>query len=758
MSLSKLKGRHSTFNPDWLNETDGNGDNISVWCRKGGSEEQGFCVFCNSTINCSNHGISALKRHAAAKRHTDICAKHRNDGTLKRPSTSQTLLEAFSQRTGVTEMDRAAAADTYFVLGTVLSGLPYSWGDTASAIFPLMFPDSQTAKNFQCGRKKVSYIVSDGLGPYFKDIVVQELNRPGVFFTIQVDETPIPEQRCQQLDVLVRYFSDRQKRVVVEHLQSFQLGSATADILLNAVKEAVQDLPRDNLLCFYSDGPNVMKSLKRRLKEDISPALLDIGECSLHKVHNAFGHALAAFGSDVEAALVDTYCFFKNSASRSERLKASQIALNLPENVFLRHVSSRWLTLGPALDRLIQQLPAVKEVVLSDRNARGGVLYNRLKLSLTDKAFLAKALFLRNCTDLFVGFLTLFQKTEPLLHVLFSEMEVLIKKVLGRFLRREVYQEKSGEELKLVDIDRPSNWKEHVEIGADTEAALSDWAPHEKKQFRVGARSFYIKAAGYLLSRLPLGNSVLKDLRCLNPSLLKVEGSAASMRNLAKELPQVIAPHQVSSLMDEFSLIATENVDYSPSDRLDEFWQSIFELKLGDGALKYPLLGALVRALLSLSHGNADVERGFSENRRMLRDRASLSISSVNGLRSIMSFSERFGRNAAAVPLSGELIRAVKGSRKRQIQRLEGEALEEPREKKSKSGDSSATSKAAEEKELQAEVDSAKKMLSNADLLISRGMSKKCFGDVQSGQSLLKEGQKKLSEALSKLHCLQKSK
>ncbi|CAN7984763.1 unnamed protein product, partial [Ixodes hexagonus] len=185
-----------------------------------------------------------------------------------------------------------------------------------------------------------------------------------------------------------------------------------------------------------------------------------------------------------------------------------------------------------------------------------------------------------------------------------------------------------------------------------------------------------------LLSRLPLQNAVLKDFKCLNPVFLSEERSMASLRNLAKEVPQVIAPHQVSSLMDEFSLVTTERVDHGPSGRVDDFWQKIFELRLDDGSLKYPLLGALVKALLCLSHGNADVERGFSENRRMLQERASLSIASINGLRAIMSFSERYGRNPAAVPLNHELIKAVKGSRKRQLQRLESEALVEPRAKK----------------------------------------------------------------------------
>ncbi|KAH9361356.1 hypothetical protein HPB48_006918 [Haemaphysalis longicornis] len=89
-----------------------------------------------------------------------------------------------------------------------------------------------------------------------------------------------------------------------------------------------------------------------------------------------------------------------------------------------------------------------------------------------------------------------------------------------------------------------------------------------------------------------------------------------------------------------------------------------------------------------------------------------------------MSFSEIFGCYAAAVPLSGEVIRAVKSSRKHQMQRLEGQALEEPRDKKSKPRDSSATSNTGKQQELQAKIDSAKVSCS-ADLLFSRRMDKK---------------------------------
>lgn len=122
-------------------------------------------------------------------------------------------------------------------------------------------------------------------------------------------ETPKPEQRVQQLDILVRYFSESQQQVVVEHVKSFNLGQATADIIVECMEDALVELPSNQLLCLCSDGPNVMKSVKRKLNEKLDQQLLDIGECSLHKVHNAFAKGLGSFCLDVEDVVKDVYYF-----------------------------------------------------------------------------------------------------------------------------------------------------------------------------------------------------------------------------------------------------------------------------------------------------------------------------------------------------------------------------------------------------------------------------------------------------------------
>lgn len=154
-----------------------------------------------------------------------------------------------------------------------------------------------------------------------------------------MDETPLPELCCQQLDVLVHYFSDVHKQAIVEHLRSFHLGSATSNIIFKCVNEALVNIPRVGFFSFFSDGPNVMKSLKRKLADD-NLSLIDVGECWLHKVHNAFSHALDFFAAEVESAVVDTYYFFKHSSVQSTHLKEQQNILGLPEAFFFFCVTS----------------------------------------------------------------------------------------------------------------------------------------------------------------------------------------------------------------------------------------------------------------------------------------------------------------------------------------------------------------------------------------------------------------------------------
>lgn len=67
---------------------------------------------------------------------------------------------------------------------------------------------------------------------------------------------------------------------------------------------------------------------------------------------------------------------------------------------------------------------------------------------------------------------------------------------------------------------------------------------------------------------------------------------------------------------------------------IDYYWNKIFSIVRNNGYSKYPILSKLIRNVLIISHGNADVERGFSTNGNILtEERTLLSEKSINGLR-----------------------------------------------------------------------------------------------------------------------------
>ncbi|KAH9384109.1 hypothetical protein HPB48_026095 [Haemaphysalis longicornis] len=112
-----------------------------------------------------------------------------------------------------------------------------------------------------------------------------------------------------------------------------------------------------------------MKSVKKKLREMLNPNLLDIGECNLHKVHNAFGTGLNSFVADVELLVMDIYYFFKH-AVHSSQLSEKPKDLGIPEHVFLRLVSNRWLTFQSSLERVLQQFQVLKAFFQTESGAR----------------------------------------------------------------------------------------------------------------------------------------------------------------------------------------------------------------------------------------------------------------------------------------------------------------------------------------------------------------------------------------------------
>ncbi|KAH7954815.1 hypothetical protein HPB49_021938 [Dermacentor silvarum] len=244
-------------------------------------------------------------------------------------------------------------------------------------------------------------------------------------------------------------------------------------------------------------------------------------------------------------------------------------------------------------------------------------------------------------------------------------------------------------------------------------------------------------------------HAILLSLKCQD-----TEDEVKSLRYLAGQLLQVLGDNQVSSLVDEWLMLKCDDIGAAPSleKRIDDYWAKIFCLKSSMGEPKYPLPAMLFKALLSLLHGNADCEKGFSDNKHLLEGRSSLSLASIKGMRHIKSYLQRYGVHVTKVPLSLELVRSLKQARNKYILKMDAEESSSKRKQPTNEGEASCQDKRAEEKKmLKKQVVASREFLTSAEELISTGMKHKDMAKVQSGHVLLTKGNSSLELALAKL-------
>lgn len=252
-------------------------------------------------------------------------------------------------------------SELLWALKTTKNNYSFSSADDLSLSFQEMFPDGKIASKFSLSRTKFSYLITEATGPYFHDQLLKDVVKSISPYSIEYDELTNKEVK-KQLDLKIRYWSDSKNQVIVHHLQTFLMGQAKANDIAERIMKSINDakLPLSDLVALGSDVPNVNKAVFQNVSElkksgDL-PALMNIGFCNLHTVHNAFRKTMHELGDDIVDLVVDLhYFFFKLSPVRNEELKDLQDDLGFENVKMLKHVESRWLTLGPALERLVDQ-------------------------------------------------------------------------------------------------------------------------------------------------------------------------------------------------------------------------------------------------------------------------------------------------------------------------------------------------------------------------------------------------------------------
>jgi hypothetical protein len=220
-----------------------------------------------------------------------------------------------------------------------------------------------------------------------------------------------------------------------------------------------------------------------------------------------------------------------------------------------------------------------------------------------------------------------------------------------------------------------------LRLGEEARRLLLEVSAADRATFFDDVKMMYHAIADNLKKHLPLKNTFLKDLHVLDPASRTQPDSVDKMIRVGRAMPKLLSNTEIDRIRNEYMMYAAENIDeswyiknkYQDPDgnnqieyyRIDYYWNKVLSSTANAGLPKYPTLTKIIRNVLIISHGNSDVERGFSINENIVTEnRTLLSLASINGLRSVWDAIKFLGSGSPhLVPINIDMIRTVQRSK-----------------------------------------------------------------------------------------------
>ncbi|PNF17541.1 hypothetical protein B7P43_G15823 [Cryptotermes secundus] len=330
------------------------GDMFSL-VKPGPDENRAFCTLCRKDFSISHGGQSDLRQHAQYKGHKikEKC----NSGS------SNKLSKYFANLNNNEEYDNSTAVELGLVYHAVKHNLSYSSLDCGNKLVSHIFSDPAMASKLSCGRTKVEMIVKYVLAPKSVNDFVAVLRCPentSKFFSLATNASNRSNRKM--FPVCIRYFDPLKgvQNKLLDFVESAEETSmAITGLVLQSLEKHNLDVNTVSSYCADTANANYGKthSLYQLLRSK-NPNLLK-ANCSNHIIHNTIKFVIDRLDVDVETVVLKICNHFSVSAKRREELKPFSEFLNLEWTEIMRHVPTRWLSLTPAISRLLQNWEAM---------------------------------------------------------------------------------------------------------------------------------------------------------------------------------------------------------------------------------------------------------------------------------------------------------------------------------------------------------------------------------------------------------------
>lgn len=360
----KKRKRLCVFNKAWLEVKE-----YAAWLKEGKHINEARCTMCNNYFAIGSMGISSVKQHMESEGH-----KKRSQS-----AKSSRVMETFFAKKDTKEEGMVISSELVQVFHAVKHHISYNSTDCQIKLNSKIFTDSKIAQKLSCGRTKSEAYVTNILGPFSIENVLFALK--DVFFSIQIDASNRKNRKL--FPICIQYFS-KSEGLTNKIIDFYENPDESANGMFEAVQKSLGQLGLSLLKVssLNADNTNANFGKNHSLYTNLQSANPNIlkANCHAHILHNCFKHSLGNLDLDVENLVLKIYAHFSQSAKRREELQDFCLFVESTYKELLRHVVTRWLSMGPCIERLLVNWQGLCSYFLSAQEACSKQLKNILNI------------------------------------------------------------------------------------------------------------------------------------------------------------------------------------------------------------------------------------------------------------------------------------------------------------------------------------------------------------------------------------------
>lgn len=328
--------------------------------KQGRESTEVYCTVCDCYISIKYKGAFDIDTHIKSNKHKNQLL------TVSKTRKIDTIFQSASSQSKTKE----SAAEATLAFHTVKHHQSYNSMDCTGRLMKVIFPDSNTAKDITCQRTKTEAIINGAIAPW----IIQNIKSILQNITYIGVSTDASNHGSEKIFPILIQFFDCQGGIQSKLLDVVNTPNETAETISDIIMKTLQkydltekciSLTADNANVNFGGinrqaGRNVLTNLKNKLNKEI----VGIG-CPAHILHNCVQHGTDVLKIDIESLVMKLFNFFSVYTVRTEALKSICEYIDIHYTKLLYHSKTRWLSLFPAVERILKMYLPLKEYFLT---------------------------------------------------------------------------------------------------------------------------------------------------------------------------------------------------------------------------------------------------------------------------------------------------------------------------------------------------------------------------------------------------------